>query len=376
MTDAVRSAPLSRLAAMAVAGRLPPSLLFTGPSGAPTEAAALRLAATENCSAPGDPDAAKRLLGRILETDAIGRGERRRKKRGAREKVFVPYRDVTILRPETAAGRLTGPGPRQIRVKQIREAVAACQARPFEGRRRFLILVGADEMNPAAANALLKTLEEPHPWLVLILCATRESRLLATIVSRCQRWRFQAPTPAETAGWLQAEHDIPAREARLAALAAGGDRDRALAFDRGDLLRLDREAAQIAVVAVRGIVPARRMALTQRLSRLAPPGGRRAGDAPNPLEILLLLLRSRLRDFAAIASEAPPFAGALTDADRKLAGEAPPASFVAAYELASQTARDIFEFSGNRRMQLDAMLLGFNRIARPLMMARLRARRR
>jgi DNA polymerase-3 subunit delta' len=61
----------------------------------------------------------------------------------------------------------------------------------------------ADLLNRFAANALLKTLEEPPPRTVLILVATQPSRLPATILSRCQRIRARAPTRREALEWLE-----------------------------------------------------------------------------------------------------------------------------------------------------------------------------
>ena len=61
----------------------------------------------------------------------------------------------------------------------------------------------ADSLNRFAANALLKTLEEPPPRTLLILVVTQPSRLPATILSRCQRLRVRAPTRAEALEWLE-----------------------------------------------------------------------------------------------------------------------------------------------------------------------------
>ena len=113
---------------------------------------------------------------------------------------------------------------------EIRQAIAAVRTHPFEGRRRVLVVEAADTMNPPAANALLKTLEEPHPWLGLILCARTEAALLPTIVSRCQRWRFAAPTTPEVAARLRDDHDYAPEEAAVAAAAARGDLAEALAL--------------------------------------------------------------------------------------------------------------------------------------------------
>ena len=371
--DPLAAPPFPRLARLAASGRLPPSLLLTGPSGAPTEPAAIALAAIRN-NPDGDPDSAatRRLIERIRVADAVAHGLAGGKRSAPGP---LPFPDVTVVRPggpmasrSSAKGRRRAPtssGRQMIRVDRIREAVSECRARPFEGRRRFLIVVGADEMNPQASNALLKTLEEPHARLIVVLCAVRESRLLPTIVSRCQRWRFRAPTPRETAATLERDHDYPRQEAALAATAAGGDPALAAALPRELLAKAGEIAVRLAAVAVRGIAPQERAALTNQLSR-RPTASSAARGAPDPLHFVLSLLRPLLRDLAASASGANPVSAHLPPAAVKLAASAPPDVFAEAYRIASETGRNLFESSGNRKMQLEAMLLDFNEIARPL----------
>jgi len=89
--------------------------------------------------------------------------------------------DVMVLK---AAGQF-------IRIQEIREIQNQMRFRPFEGRKRVFILIDAETMNIAAANALLKTLEEPSPSNILILLSSRPHQLPATIVSRCQKVRFR-----------------------------------------------------------------------------------------------------------------------------------------------------------------------------------------
>jgi len=79
-----------------------------------------------------------------------------------------------------------------IKIDQVREVIESAGYRPFEGRRRAVIVDQADTMLAAAQNALLKTLEEPPPSSVFVLATTRPDMLLATVQSRCQRLRFHA----------------------------------------------------------------------------------------------------------------------------------------------------------------------------------------
>lgn len=85
---------------------------------------------------------------------------------------------------------LISPEDRQIKIDEIRLVDDALSFRPFEGRKKVVIVDDADTMNSAAANAFLKTLEEPPEDSVVILIASRTDRLPATIRSRCSRINF------------------------------------------------------------------------------------------------------------------------------------------------------------------------------------------
>jgi DNA polymerase-3 subunit delta' len=85
---------------------------------------------------------------------------------------------------------LISPEDRQIKIDEIRLIDDALSFRPFEGRKKIVIVDDADTMNISAANAFLKTLEEPPEDSVIILISSRTDRLPATIRSRCSRVNF------------------------------------------------------------------------------------------------------------------------------------------------------------------------------------------
>src|SRR5581483_9069057 len=93
---------------------------------------------------------------------------------------------------------------RQIRIEQVRELAQELALTSHQGGYKLAIVSPADLLNRFAANALLKTLEEPPARTVLILVATQPSRLPATLLSRCQRIQVPAPARAEAIGWLEA----------------------------------------------------------------------------------------------------------------------------------------------------------------------------
>ncbi len=331
--------PLPRLARLAARDALPPSLMFVGPPGAPMLAAAIRLAAVVNSE---EPEAAQTLEERIRAGMAP-----------PTEGGPMPYPDVRVVRADG----------RQIRVDQIREAIAGARMRPFEGRRRFLILAGADSMHPSAANALLKTLEEPNPWLGLILTAHQPAALLPTIASRCQRWRFPPLTAAEVASRLREEHEFPEDLAWIATAAARANPDAARELPQERLAALQKEAEGLASVVGKGVPPAKRAALTDRFAKPSEAVA---------LGRVLTLLGAVLRDLAALASGAPAESFPRRKELVPLAALAPPGAWAEAALHAGEARDRIDRFNGNRRMQLERLLLLFNDIARPLVIARRR----
>lgn len=92
---------------------------------------------------------------------------------------------------------------RQIRIEQVRELSAELALTSHQGGYKIGIISPADWLNRFAANALLKTLEEPAPRTLILLVATQPSRLPATVLSRCLRIRIPAPSRAQATAWLE-----------------------------------------------------------------------------------------------------------------------------------------------------------------------------
>jgi DNA polymerase-3 subunit delta' len=93
---------------------------------------------------------------------------------------------------------------RQIRIEQVRELSAELALTSHAGGYKVAVITPADALNRFAANALLKTLEEPPARTLLVLVAVQPSRLPPTVVSRCQRLRLRAPTREAAVAWLSA----------------------------------------------------------------------------------------------------------------------------------------------------------------------------
>jgi DNA polymerase III subunit delta' len=204
------------LARAASRGALPPSLIFDGPDGVGKRRAALALAQLFNCSAPAvEPMLRAAGAGRAATPgadadahapDACGEcASCRRISRGV-------HADVLVVCPGDSGS---------IKVDQARQVIEQSAYRPFEGRRRVVIVDGADAMEVSAQNALLKTLEEPPAASTFVLITARPDVLLPTVRSRCQRVRFGRLAPAEVAAVLMEQGFTEAAAHAAAALAAG-----------------------------------------------------------------------------------------------------------------------------------------------------------
>ena len=119
--------------------------------------------------------------------------------------------------------RVTHEKPNSISVDEVREQICAeAVIRPFSGKKRVFIVPEAEKMTPQAQNALLKTIEEPPEYVVILLLTESEEALLETIRSRCVKLKMRP---------------VPEQELRRALFSGGGisEEDAALAvsFARG-----------------------------------------------------------------------------------------------------------------------------------------------
>jgi DNA polymerase III subunit delta' len=103
--------------------------------------------------------------------------------------------------PAPAAGKRAKPSS-EIKVDQVRALDGFLNLKSHRGARRVALVHPAEDMNPNAANALLKGLEEPPPGAFFLLVSHRPARLLATIRSRCVAVPVPTPDPAASAAWL------------------------------------------------------------------------------------------------------------------------------------------------------------------------------
>lgn len=142
---------------------------------------------------------------------------------------------------------------RNISIDQVREVQRRLTTRPTMGSRRAVIVDSADELEPSAANALLKSLEEPPQGTFFLLLSHRPGRLLPTIRSRCRTLRFPDLGDDEVGRVLDAAAPGLSAEARRAAVAAGaGSAGAALDFVARDLTAVQLAMTRLVEDADRG----------------------------------------------------------------------------------------------------------------------------
>jgi len=208
---------LSHLRAARKADRLAHAYLFLGPEGVGKASVARALAAALNCARPG------------AEWDACGDCP------SCRRMLAGTHADFLVIAP-TSESRQP-----QIKIEQIREFRRVTAYAPMEGGWRVALIKPAEDMHPAAANALLKTLEEPPARHLLVLTAVREADLFPTVVSRCQKLTFTPLPYALVVQELQARRGLSREDAVFLTALSGGSLGRALALDPTELAQQRRQ---------------------------------------------------------------------------------------------------------------------------------------
>jgi DNA polymerase-3 subunit delta' len=218
-------AAAGQLKAAHAAGRLPPALLIHEAPGTGARALATLFAQLRLCREPAAP------CGRCTHCRRVAAGE---------------HPDFLGIAPEEKS-KLG-----QISVDQIRDVAQQLSLSSYEGRGTVLVIQPADALNRNAANALLKTLEEPRADAHLILITAMPSLLPATIRSRCQKLAVAAPSRAEALAWL--EQQQPARRADWPAVldVLGMAPLEALGADVPRLLEIRRDVEQLLADAAQG----------------------------------------------------------------------------------------------------------------------------
>jgi DNA polymerase-3 subunit delta' len=284
---------LSLLSRAIARNTLPPALLLAGPAGVGKRRVALAIARAVNCLEP--------VVTSEFEREACGKcASCRRIERGV-------HPDVILIEPGDSGS---------IKIEAVRDVVDRAGYRPFEARRRVVIIDEADALVDAAQNALLKTLEEMPPASIFVLVSSLPDALLPTVRSRCPRLRFGPLSAPEVAQVLVRDHRYSEADARAAAADADGSVGHALAADSTGLADAREDARRLLQQAAKTDDPARRLDVAKDLSGTK---GTSASDREQ-MATCLRALASLLRDLGILATGADRRTLANGDLESQLEG--------------------------------------------------------
>ncbi|WP_457668555.1 DNA polymerase III subunit delta' [Thiolapillus sp.] len=206
-------------------GRMPHALLLSGAQGLGKAHFARQLAESLLCEQPADDGLA---CGQCRQCLLLKAGS---------------HPDLRQVEPEE--------GKQQISIDAVRELVAGNTLSVGEGAHRIFILDPADSMGRSAANALLKTLEEPIPGSLILLVSSHAERLPVTIRSRCQTLAFTLPGEGDAITWIEENTGARSEQARqLLQLASGAPLSVPALIEADELQRHNRLLGDFAAIAV------------------------------------------------------------------------------------------------------------------------------
>ena len=172
--------------------RLSHAYLFVGPAQVGKMTLAINLAQALNCEKDDKPCGACSSCQRIMG---------------------LKHADVQVIDLS---------GKTEVSIDQIRELERYASLKPFEGKSRVFIIDNADFMSSEAANCLLKTLEEPPPFVYMILLSTSEKAILSTILSRCQKLELRPIAISAIEGALIERYGTKPEDAHVLARLSSG----------------------------------------------------------------------------------------------------------------------------------------------------------
>jgi len=314
------------LAGYIVHGQERHAYLITGPQGVGRRTLALRFSQALNCQQPPTPGQPCRVCSTCRRIEAM------------------LHPDLSIVQAEHEG--------EVMRIDLVRELQHSLALAPYEARYRVALLLRFEEAHASAANAMLKTLEEPPPQVIILLTANNQESLLPTIVSRCEVIRLRPLSMDETSQGLQAVRGLPAETAEKLAHISGGRPGYALQlFAQPQLLQQRRTFIEELVEVL----------ATSRRERFAFAAGR--ANIKDELRIELQVWLTVWRDVLILASG---ITSEVTNLDytAQLSQLASAVGLQAAqYYLSSvEKAINRIDHNVNTRLTLEVLLLDFPRL--------------
>ncbi len=315
---------------MLKSGRLPHALLFRGPDGVGKKLFALNLAKRANCLEPQREEPCDQC-------------------RSCRKTDAGLHPDVAVIEPDG----------NNIKIEQVREVCRRAYLMPAEGRETFFIFDPAEKMTVEAANALLKTLEEPPAATRIILITANSSALAPTLISRCVAVSFRALPVDELAGLLVERRGLERQSAHSVAALSGGSAALALTLD-WDRYRGLRESALAVLEGLLAQEDFNRLA--RRVNAVVPMKAKDDEPALEWLDLLYALLRDAAIIACAGPSEQPERYRLVVNADvaqriERFARQIPPQLILEAADKV-RACRNSLERNASRQLALEALLVG------------------
>jgi DNA polymerase-3 subunit delta' len=291
--------------------------LFTGPSGVGRRTLALRLAQAINCTQPPAP-------GNFCSECRACRGFAR-----------MQHPDLLLVQRQE--------GDREIKVGAIRELSRSLSRTPLEARYQVALLLNFDEASEEAANALLKTLEEPNPSVIICITSPDTDSLPETIASRCEVVRLRPMSIDQLTSSIGKQTQ---QAAMLAALSSGRP---------GMALRLKEDASAVEQRA-EWLATCRRLLSANGVERFA--FAEKASKDRETLRAMLLVWLSFWRDV--VWRVGRPSAMTANDDDQRVASLAQQVGFEEARIALASTERTLEQLTVtnvNARLALEVLLL-------------------
>jgi len=250
--------------------------------------------------------------------------------------------DVSLIEPEGQT----------LKIDQVREMQRTLAYRPYEGRRRVVVLTAADRMMPHMSNVLLKTLEEPPRHTVIILLAISPKWILPTILSRCQSIRFNPLPSYLVSDWLIKEKGLEESEAHLLASLSEGSPGKALEI-KEEIANIERRKLLKSWVGSKSLSIEEKEAWIESLP--TQPSERES------LHLILEMAKTLLRDLIVLKTSDKGFGmihSDLIEEIKEVAERWNLSSLLKRMEILHQTSQAI-RSNANPRLSLEAMMLSW-----------------
>jgi len=332
--------PLQLLTTLLKKGTIPHALLFTGIDGAGKHNTAIAFAMACNCLGKGTASKEQYAGNAGNYPDGSSVSEPCCICRSCRKILSHNHPDILHIEPTGAI----------IKIAQIRSLCHTLTMKPFEARLRVVVISRAQAMNPEAANALLKALEEPPASTMLILTAEQRSDLLPTIVSRCQQIRFNPISRKNIAFYLTRNQKMSPDQASIIAGMACGSLSRARSMSKTGWIDHRNRLLSTSGLDNPGTLPARPINV---LLAFAESLSKQKDTLPDALEII----KSWLRDIVVCQYNVEKVINTdMTATLKKISEKISPELLLQKIMAIQKTQRNI-ESNANPRLSLELLML-------------------